>query len=318
MLAIIIVNWNGRQHLEACFNSLFRQTFKGFKVIFVDNGSTDDSVDYIKSNFPQVKIIQNDKNYGFAEGNNIGIREAMKDPEIKYIVTLNNDTEQDECWLEELVRVAEQDDRVGACASKLLYYNNRKKIDSAGDFYYLGSIKVVPRGHGQDDVFFQQEECLTPCAAATLYRRKTLEQVRLGKDYFDSDYFAYIEDSDLGLRIRLAGWTCIFVPKAIVFHKVSATTSKWKADQKKYYSVRNRIFTAIKLYPVGLWLRALRNPITYQGASGFANSMSLSFRILYSVLKKLPTMLKKRTIIKHKNTINKIIFNEWQSKFTIR
>ncbi len=294
-VSIIILNWNGRQHLEACFSSLFKQTYKGFEVFFVDNGSTDDSVKYVRERFPNVQIIETGKNFGFAEGNNVGIRKALEDQNIKYIVTLNNDTELDEYWLEKLVRAVEQDEQIGACASKLLYYDDRTKIDSAGDFYYAGSMKVVPRGHGNNDSYFKLKECLTPCAAATLYRRSALEQAQLGDNFFDSDYFAYIEDSDLGLRIRLAGWKCMFVPDAVVYHKVSATTSQWKSNFKKFYSVRNRIFTAIKIYPVSLWYRALKNPITYQSKSGAGQAIGLFIRVGVSILIKLPSMLQKRS-----------------------
>jgi len=318
MLSIIIVNWNGHQHLEVCLNSLFKQTYKDFKVIFVDNGSTDDSVRFVKDNFPHVKVIECQKNYGFAEGNNIGIREAMKDSEMKYIVTLNNDTMVKEDWLEQLVKPAEQDKKIAVCASKLIYFDERDKIDSAGDFYYKGSLKVFPRGHGKPDTYFKQEECLSACAAAALYRREALEEAKLNNDYFDSDYFAYIEDSDLALRIRLMDWKCVFVPTAVVYHKVSATTSKLKEDRKKFYSVRNRIFTIIKLYPVSLWQKALKNPITYQKVkSNLINDFIFCVKLFCNVLVSLPKMLRKRKIIQKNKRVSDNIYSEWQNKFSI-
>ncbi len=316
--SIIILNWNGRKHLETCLKSLFNQTYKDFEVIFVDNGSTDDSVSFVKDNFPKVQIIETGKNLGFAEGNNVGIRKALENKDIKYIVALNNDTEVKEDWLEQLVKAAEIDEHIGACASKLLYYNDRTIIDSAGDFYYFGSMKVVPRGHGQKDSYFKLEECLTPCAAATLYRRKALEQVKLGNDYYDSDYFAYIEDSDLGLRIRLGGWKCMFVPDAVVYHKVSATSSQWKSDFKKYHSVRNRILTAIKIYPVRLWPRVFKNPVTHQSKSGTGDAIRLFLRVFGSVLVTLPRMIQKRSLIKRLPGYTKDVFREWQEKYSIK
>jgi len=132
--SIIIVNWNGKHHLDVCLSSIFNQTYKDFNVIFVDNGSTDDSVEYVKNNFSEVNIIECKKNYGFAEGNNIGIRQALKNPEVKYIVTLNNDTETDKDWLKQLIEVAEKDEKIGAVSSKMLFFNQRNVIDSAGDF----------------------------------------------------------------------------------------------------------------------------------------------------------------------------------------
>ncbi|MCH7492856.1 glycosyltransferase, partial [Patescibacteria group bacterium] len=91
--AVIILNWNGREHLDICLRSVYKQTFRNFHVLFVDNGSTDESVEFVELNYPSALIIRNKKNYGFAEGNNIGIRQALHNQDIKYIVTLNNDTE---------------------------------------------------------------------------------------------------------------------------------------------------------------------------------------------------------------------------------
>ncbi|MFA6552995.1 MAG: glycosyltransferase family 2 protein [Patescibacteria group bacterium] len=317
MIAIVLLNYNGLQHLEKCLRSLTRQTYKGFYIIFVDNASRDGSVEYVKNNFPEVQIIVNNKNLGFSEGNNVGIRQAMENPDVKYVAVLNNDTELKEDWLEQLVAAAEQDKKVGACASKMLYFDQRNIIDSAGDFYFSGSLKVHPRGHGQPDKYFKTEECLSACAGAALYRREALEETRLGNDYFDSDYFAYVEDTDLSLRMRLAGWKCLFVPSAVVYHKVSATTSLWKEDWKKFQTGRNRVFTAIKVYPISKWCKALKNPVTYQKkSSSFIQAVALYCRLLWDVGWYSLRMLEKRNQIKRFRSVDANIFEEWEEKFS--
>ncbi|MFA6098839.1 MAG: glycosyltransferase family 2 protein [Patescibacteria group bacterium] len=314
---IIILNYNGRQHLETCLQSLFKQTYREFDVIMVDNGSSDSSIAYVRKNFAQVKIIEAGKNYGFAEGNNIGIREALRNPEVKYIVTLNNDTEVKVDWLKKLVKVAESDEDIGACASKLLYFDQRNIVDSAGDFYFTGSLKVFPRGHGKSDKYFQTEECLSACAGAALYRREALEQSRLGNDFFDSDHFAYIEDTDLSLRIRLMEWKCVFVPEAVVYHKVSATFSQMKNNRKKFLTARSRIFVMIKIYPLAWWPKALKNPFTYQaGGTGLFENAFFYTKLFFSVLVKIPSMLGKRRNIRRSRKFGNEIFSQWAEKFS--
>jgi len=319
-VSIIIVNWNGLNYLRTCLDSVFHQTYKGFEVILVDNGSVDDSVNFVKSNFPLVKVILCEKNHGFAEGNNIGIREALKNSEVKYIACLNNDTEVDKNWLSELVKAMENDNKIGLCASKILYFDKRDKIDSAGDFYYRGSLKVGPRGHGQKDngQYEKQEECLSACAAAALYRRQMLEQVKLFDNFFDHDYFAYIEDSDLGLRARLLGWKCFYAPKAIVFHRVSATTSRLSNRAKKYFSLKNRLFTMIKIYPFAWWLKVLRNPVSYQNENlTFSNKLFIFCKVFINILVNLPKIIKKRNIIQRQRKVSTDEMHLWSKRLSI-
>lgn len=286
----------------------------------MDNHSTDKSVNFLRENYPQVKIIENKKNFGFAEGNNVGIREALKSPEIKYIACLNNDTEVEQNWLAELVRAMESNHNIGLCASKILYFGERDKIDSAGDFYYHHSLKVGPRGHEQKDKgqYNQPEECLSACAAASLYRREMLEEVRLEDDFFDSDYFAYIEDSDLALRARLKGWRCIYVPKAVVYHQVSATTSKLSNLAKKYFSLKNRVFTMIKIYPISWWPKAMKNPVSYQNTDlNPIGNFWIFFKVFISLALNLSSLNKKRKIIQKNKKVSFQEIKEWARKFVI-
>src|SRR3989344_3399710 len=119
--SIIIVNWNGMKFLKNCLDSVYKQTYKNFQVYFVDNGSIDGSSEFVKKNYLKAKIIQLDKNYGFAKPNNIAIKESFKDKEVEYIVCLNNDTIVDKNWLKELVKTARKDKKIGAVGSLALY-----------------------------------------------------------------------------------------------------------------------------------------------------------------------------------------------------
>lgn len=320
--SIIIVNWNGKHHLDVCLDSLFNQTYKNFNIIFVDNGSTDNSVEYVGNNFPQVNIIGCKKNYGFAEGNNIGIRQALKNREIKYIVTLNNDTEVDKDWLRQLIEVAEKDEKIGAVSSKMLFFNQRNIIDSAGDFLLPDSLKAVARGYKQEDKgqFERVEECFSARAGAALYSREMLEEVCLKGDYFDSNFFAYIEDTDLSIRARLQGRKIIYAPQAVVYHKVAATTKKLSYIFRRYYSGRNRLFTAIKNYPVRLWPLTLRGTLSvdtdYVLSAG--GKLKVYIKIIGSLFISWPRLLRQRRHIQKTRKVSNEEIYSWMNKFSVK
>lgn len=319
--SIIIVNWNGREYLETCLRSVFNQTYQQFEVIFVDNGSTDGSVEYVKNNFPQIKIIECKKNYGFAEGNNIGIRRALKNPEIKYVATLNNDTETDNNWLRQLIEVMEKDEKIGAASSKMLFFNQRNIIDSAGDFLLPHSLKAVTRGYKQEDKgqFNKTEECFSARAGAALYSREMLEEVCLKDDYFDSRFFAYIEDTDLSVRARLLGWKIVFVPQAVVYHKVAATTKRMSYIFRRHYSGRNRLFMAIKNYPVKLWPLVLRgtSSVDTDYVLSSSDKLKVYVKIIGSLFISWPRLLRQRRQIFQNRKVNNEEIVSWVNKFSL-
>ncbi len=213
--SLIIVNWNGRDLLEDCLPSLENQTITAEEIIVVDNGSNDDSVEFLKISFPSVKVVTLDKNYGFAKANNIGIRLASG----SRIALLNNDTVVDSQWLEELNHALDNHPEVGFCASKILMYWDRDVIDSAGDM--LGIARAYKRGHRKQDgtEFNEPAFVFGACAGAALYRREMLADIGL----FDETFVTNLEDVDLSFRAQLAGYKCIYVPTAVVYHKVGET-----------------------------------------------------------------------------------------------
>jgi GT2 family glycosyltransferase len=246
-ISVVIVNLNRRELLGRCLESLWRQTFSNFEVIVVDNGSVDDSLEFLRSIRERpLKIVSLPVNRGFAGGCNAGITKAAG----RYIATLNNDAEADVRWLEELVGGMESDPTIGMCASKILFDGDRTRIDKAGHLIYPDGLNHG-RGSGEPDrgQFERREEVLFPDAAAALYRREMLDTIGL----FDENFFAYGDDADLGMRARLAGWNCIYVPTAIVYHVHSATAGEF-SPLKAFLIERNRIWVMVKTFPLSFLL----------------------------------------------------------------
>ncbi len=319
--SIIILNWNGREHLETCLQSVLSQSYKQFRVIVVDNGSDDGSVDFVKKNYPDIEIIINNKNLGFAEGNNIGIRRVLKDKNIRFIATLNNDTEVKVDWLEALITLIKTDDNIGAVSSKMLWFDKRDVIDSTGDYFLPRTLKVVTRGYKEKDTgqYDREEECLAARAGAALYRRDMLEDIRLGTDFFDKKFFAYIEDIDLSIRARLRGWKIMYAPHAVVYHKVAATTKRISYVFRRYQSGRNRIFAAIKNYPIHWW------PFVWRGREsvdsdyrlGTGENLKLYLKIVGSLIVNMPRLLIQRNIIQERKTITYQEMKKWREQLVV-
>jgi len=211
-VTVIIPVWNGAAWLPACLRALETQSFRDFAVIAVDNGSTDNSRGLIRARCPQALLIAFERNRGFAAAVNAGIRQSSSD----YIALLNMDAQPRPDWLLNLVRVMDASGpEIGSLASRMLSMTNPAVADDCGDsLSWQGAAGKL--GHGQSsDLFNQAGEVFSACAGAALYRRTLLEA--LGG--FDERFFAYLEDVDLGLRARLRGYRCLFVPAAEVLHQ---------------------------------------------------------------------------------------------------
>jgi len=261
-VALVIPNWNGRQYLESCLRSVFAQEFQDFAVILVDNGSTDGSVDLVQACFPQVHLIENRENRGFATANNQAIRVSVSE----FVATLNNDTEVEPGWLGALVRAVETDPRIGMCASRMLLAHQRElvestgiAVDKAGIVWNREGVALHRTGRttpaipstlqgGNADRFEAAAlvPVFGPCAGAALYRRAMLDDIGL----FDEDFFAYMEDVDLAWRAQWAGWKCVYVPEAVVYHVHSATGGEGSHFKNRLLG-RNKIWLLCKNYP---WL----------------------------------------------------------------
>lgn len=300
-VSVIIVNYNGRAFLPACLGSLRKLDYPQDKleVILVDNNSSDGSVAYIQGSFPLVKIQPLDKNYGFCGPNNQGAKAAYG----KFLVFLNNDTEVTAGWLRALVQPAIKEEEVVSVASRMLYYDHRDTINTAG-----GKITIIGggfyRGYGDKDSAKYDEPGYTGfgCAAGLLVRRDFF----LGIGGFDEDYFAACEEHDLGWRAWLYGYKVAYAPNAVMYHRESGTFgSRSNADrQKVYLNTRNRLFNIVKNLDGGNMWRGmlisfgfnLYRWANYLLCGNFAAAWAVC-RAYFSFLKFLGKMLKKRAFL---------------------
>lgn len=251
MIYVVVPNFNGKEIIGDCLRSLAGQTQK-HEVIVVDDGSTDDSVAYIESRFPGVKILVLGKNRGFASAVNAGITEALKNG-ANYIALLNNDAKADKNWLKRLVAAAAQNPKVGITTGKFLLQNPKNKIDSTGDIYSTWGFSI-PRGRDEIDngQYDQPAEVFGGSGGASLYNAKLFRDIGL----FDEDFFFYYEDYDLSFRAQLAGWRVIYEPKAVAYHKLGATASKL-GEFTRYHTLKNFYYLYLKNMPGWLFWKYL-------------------------------------------------------------
>jgi len=322
-VSLIIINYNGRDFIANCLRALEGQLLKDFEIVLIDNASTDGSLDEIETFLrgsllsSHVKLIPLKINMGFAGGNLEGLRRANGE----YIALLNNDTEPDRGWLGELVKVMDTDPKVGMCASKIIVYGS-DVVDSGGDAYST-SLKGFKRGEGEKrGLFNEQEYIFGACAGAVLYRRKMIEEI----GFFDEDFFLIHEDTDLNFRAQLHGWKVMYVPTAIVYHKVRSSIGKM-SDIAVYYTLRNSEFVRIKNVPLGVFIRCFPEFIIGM-LTEFVyftikhKRLRLYFKAKVDAIKILPKMLKKRTVIMknrkvgHRDLLN-VMTPVWQMDFLI-
>lgn len=248
-VSVIIVNWNGEPFLERCLTALMAQTVKPHEIILVDNASSDESVEIVRR-FPSVRLIALDRNTGFAQGNNLAIAAASAESE--WIALINPDAFAEPYWLEALLEAEACNPEFDVFSSKLINAGDPTLLDGAGDAYHVSGL-AWRMGHGYPvSISAENErEVFSPCAAAALYRRSALRKI----GGFDEDYFCYVEDVDLGFRLRLVGYRCLHVPKSVAHHVGSGTTGGQDSDFAMYHGHRNLVWTFVKDMPsILFWL----------------------------------------------------------------
>jgi GT2 family glycosyltransferase len=241
-VSIIVLNWNGQHDTVECLESLSHISYPNCEVIVVDNGSTDGSVEQFKAHYPAIKVIENQENLGFAEGNNVGIRAALQE-DTAYILCLNNDTIVDTRFLDELVNIAERDPRVGFAGPKIYYYNylgrgRKDVINSAGVKLNMWIGKVWPLGDHEIDAGQYEEIRLVDSLIGSCLLVKTRVITEIG--LLDPKFFTYWEETDWCSRGAAAGYTSIYVPKAKIWHKYAASSGSGRPND--YYVTRNRFW----------------------------------------------------------------------------
>lgn len=244
LVSVVIVNWNAKANLKECLDSLFKVRYSPLEVIVVDNGSSDGSVAEVKKKFPSVKIVEVKKNLGFAEGNNLGYEKSTGD----YILFLNNDCIVTNNFLDKLVSYLKKNPNVGIVQPTIIFYrpntNLHNKINSVGSFF-LKSGFLYHQDYGKKFVgekYNKPFEIFSAYGACFLVKREIIERIGL----FDSDYFAYFEETDLCHRTWLAGYSVMTYPTVRVFHKGAQTSAMLPSAFIQFHSFKNKFYSYLK------------------------------------------------------------------------
>ncbi len=247
LISIVIPNWNGKHLLEQCLASLKKLTYKNVEVLIIDNGSTDDSLVFMRKFYPEYKIVALDTNTGFAHAVNVGITESHGD----YVALLNNDTEVEPNWLTELVRPFSKDASIGIVASKLLNFYSRDTIDSAGDVLNIvGQAYPIGGGCKNGPEWDSGRFIFSGTGGASLYSRKLFNSIGL----FEETFFMYFEDVDLSYRAQRSGFTVWYQPTAVVYHIQKASSRKAKSFLE-YLLYRNFVINYLINTPRALFFQ---------------------------------------------------------------
>jgi GT2 family glycosyltransferase len=318
-VSVIILNWNGEEYIEDCLLSVFAQDYAPLEVIVVDNASSDGSADMVERRFPRAILVRNETNLGFGAGNNRGIRKASG----KCIVVLNNDAQMERECVTELKKALDKDEQYGAAAAKILLKHERGLIDAAGIVVCPDGLSIGRGRLEQEGLFDKEEEVFFASGCCAMFRKEMLEDIAVDGEYYDEDFFAYADDTDLGWRARIRGWRCIYAPLARAYHLHSASAGTY-SPLKAFLVERNRLWLQVKSFPLPLILcgqaytlaryayqayGALRGRGAAGGFTAAHSRMALVrvlTRVYVSAFKGLPRMLRKRGLIRRKGCLGTV------------
>ena len=321
LVSINLLTYNAEKYIEDCLNSVFSQSYPYLEILIIDNNSTDNTVDYLKglTSKPELKIIFNQKNVGFAAGHNQGIKESQGE----FILCLNQDVVLDKDFVKKAVEIFKKNNKLAAVQGKLL---RQRTIDTTG-LIILKNRRIINRGQGQIDQgqFGKIEEIFGADGAAPVYRRKALEDIKVNGEYFDQDFFCYKEDVDLAWRMRLYGWKAIYQPAAVAWHwrgsGDSATRTPWgivkerrKISQfSKYLSFKNQRLMQIKNELTWLFFKHLPWIIAKEIAAWLYILLfeRYTWSIVKSLFKQISRAWQKRKIIMNKKRIGNREMGRW-------
>ncbi len=249
-VAIVILNWNGRKYLEQFLPSVMATTYPGARVVLADNASTDDSVEFVKTRYPQVQIIINKENYGFARGYN----EALQHLDDPYVVLLNSDVEVQPGWVEPIIDLMESDPLIGACQPKILQYNNRRLFEYAGAAGGFLDRLGYPFARGRIFDYCEEDRGQYDTNVPVFWASGAAMFVRLDAykklGGLDEYFFAHQEEIDLCWRMQLEGYKIYCCPAAVVYHVGGGTLPKGNA-RKVFLNFRNNLIMMWKNLPLG-------------------------------------------------------------------
>jgi len=319
-VSIIILNWNGLKDTIKCLESLKKITYPNYEVLVVDNGSKENDADILEEKYKAyIKLIKNKENLGFAEGNNVAIREILKEGNSEYILTLNNDTVVEPNFLDELIGCAKRHSNAGSIQPKMILKEFPNYIDSVGLELSKTTYGFNQGGYQPLNLFLNEEEILGCCAGACLYKAEALKDVKINDEIFDKDFFAYYEDFDVALRLQWAGWKAWYCSKAIVYHQRGATggvRSKFTA----YYGSRNQIWNFAKNIPLKFILKNIHFILISHLAHIGINVLKGRFFLLPAILKgKFDAFNGLKDIVQKKKKIKrKVDFSEIEKWFILK
>lgn len=283
-VTIVILNWNGRSFLEQFLPSVLATDYEDFEILVVDNGSTDDSLEYLSSNFPQVKQLPLDKNHGFTTGNNLAL------PEVKtpYFVLLNNDVEVDAGWLRPLVEVMDQDEKVAAVQPKLLAFQDRERFEYAGAAGGFMDVLGYPFSRGRifevtekdEGQFEKSSEIFWSTGACMLVRRSVVDEIGL----FEDRYFAHMEEIDFCWRAKNFGYKVMYEPRGVAYHLGGGTLPR-SSPRKTFLNARNSLATLLKNLPASqVWYKFYFR-LVLDGVWGIRSLFRGEFKIVWAILR---------------------------------
>ncbi len=301
LVSIIIINWNGLRWLPDCFDSLSKQEYKNYEIIFVDNASKDESVSWVKKNYPKTTILINKENLGFSDANNVGYKVAKGE----YILFLNNDTRVTKTFLTELVRVMGSDKKIGGAQSKILLMDHPDTHDSVGAFltptgflYHYGfGAKDTPKYDKQIDLYTAKGACM-------MFKKSVLKKVEVEGNILDPSYFAYFEETDMCHRVWLAGYRIVYAYKSVIYHKMGATSSSMNNAFIQYHSFKNRIHSYIKNLSGGWLIKILPIHLLFCEAFFLTSLVKGKYQLAWNIqraiwwnIRRLPTLIRYRRYI---------------------
>lgn len=310
-VAVVILSWNGKKFLEQFLPSLLKTTYANTSFYVADNASTDDSVEFLKKNFPSVNLIQIEKNFGFAEGYNVALKRVGAD----YYVLLNQDVEVTSSWIEPLVTLMERDKTIAACQPKLHAFHDKLSFEYAGAaggfldkhgyaFCRGRFFDTIEKDNGQYDSPME----IAWASGACLFIRSHIYH-QLGG--LDADFFAHFEEIDLCWRIKNAGYSIRYCPDSIVYH-VGGGSLQHGNPKKTFLNYRNNLAAMVKNLPDDVVLTRTSTRFVLDILSAYKNLFTGNWRDYFAIMKAhihfasdLPQILSKRkavwkTIVQHK------------------
>jgi GT2 family glycosyltransferase len=331
LVSTIVLNWNGKEVIFHCIDSLLAQTYRAKEIILVDNGSVDGSLPMIRQKYgAAIVVIENGENLGFAEGCNVGIRASQGE----FIALLNSDATVEKNWMEEMVHGLQkagvhEGEKIGMAAGKIYFSGDDKRIENTGHVIYKDGLG---RGRGRLEIdrgqYDHEDRVFCPNGCAALFRRSMMEEIGM----FDKAFFAYADDIDVGFRGRLMGYKCAYIPSAIAYHRLSASFGML-SPLKAFLVERNRLWVLIKCFPLNYimlspFYTAVRYFYHFYGifqhkgpAARYAEKLSIwnlmwiAVKVYLSTLVNLPYLLKERVKIRKKTTTTAKDFDFWLKKY---